>query len=517
MSYIPLPSNLGSAKVDTYQRSDGTDTVQVQAMICANPMQAVTGNITGTTSVTATNLADANSALVSIRGTYSAAFVFEGSNDGGTNWFSLEGFRVDNNMGETATGALVNDARAWRLNLDGFDQFRVRCNAFTSGTAAVRILPSPHPVSYTAAYDSVDDMMKIKSLQKKFRDSFPGASVNSANWDVSLGTGGSASVSGGQLTLASGTTANAVTSITSRETFTIPFRFSVGMSMSQRIANQTLFIEAVSVDPLTGIPDGNHSCGVLFDGTTATQAKYRVQNSAVTPLDSAAVTFPTTASMNVFEVEPFSDEVWFHGTVLDSTAGRSNSYRRHQQIPDPNAVYKLRIRWVNGASAPASSTNAIFQYVTCQDYAELTAEITAGRGQTVAGQAIGVAVTSMPTTSVTGSVTNVDNLYNNESVTPQAASATVTGTSRDTGTAAGTAQRYGFFKAFAFADQAGTMRIEVSTDNVTWRRATVDTAVAANTPLILSVPIMARYHRVVYINGATLQTAFMLNTAMTAT
>lgn len=377
---------------------------------------------------------------------------------------------------------------------------------------------TPHQI--VSGYDSQDDMLKVKSVQKKFRDSFPGSALNSALWDSSIGTGGAITVSGGTVTLGSGTTANAETSILSKEVFTIPFRVSTSITLSQRIANQTFLVEAVSVNPSTGIPDGQHTAAFLFDGTTATQGKYRVQNSGVTALDSAAVTLPTTASGSVFEIEPFADECWFHGGVLDSTNGRSNSYRRHQQIPDPNAVYKIRLRWLNGATAPASNTNVVVQFLACQDYAELTAEITAGRGQVVAGQAVGVAVVSMPTTTVTGTVTAnaaaQDNVFYNESVTAQAASATLTGTARDVAVAAAAVHRYSAFNAMAFADQAGSMRIEVSNDSTTWRRITVDTAVAANTPVILSVPVMTRYHRVVYINGATAQTAFMLNTSFTA-
>lgn len=247
------------------------------------------------------------------------------------------------------------------------------------------------------AYDPQDDMLKIKSMQKKFRDSFTGSAIDSTKWDTSVGDGGSITVSGGTVILASGTTASSVTSILSKETFTIPFRLSFHLTLSQRIANQTFIVEAVSVNPSTGVPDGINSIAWLFDGTTATQAKYRVQNGGITPLDSAASTVVTTAGSGVYEIEPFADEAWFHSLTIDSTAGRSNSYRRHQQIPDPNALYKIRLRWVNGSTPPASSTNATLQYVACQDYTELTAEITAGRGNTVAGTSLGVLITNTPT------------------------------------------------------------------------------------------------------------------------
>lgn len=263
-------------------------------------------------------------------------------------------------------------------------------------------------VTRMPGYDAQDDMLKVKSVQKKFRDSFAGATLNTDKWDSSIGTGGAVTVGSGVLTIGSGTTANAVTSVTTKEFFTIPFRVGIGLTLSQRIANQTFHVEAISVDPATGTPDGLHTIALQFDGTTATQAKYAVQNSGVTPLVSSASTFPTTASGGVYELEPFADEVWFHGATLDATTGRTNSYRRHQQIPDPNAYFKLRLRWVNGATPPASNTNAVVQYITCQDYAELTAEITAGRGQSVAGQGIGVNVIgTVPVTLASTTVTSV--------------------------------------------------------------------------------------------------------------
>jgi len=251
---------------------------------------------------------------------------------------------------------------------------------------------NPMPVTQRG-YDPADDMQKVKSVQKKFRDSFsdPPSALDTNKWDSSVGAGGSVSVSGGLLTIAAGTTINSETLIRTKETFTVPFRVSVNMRLSQRIADNNFFIEALSVDPSTGVPDGKHAIAWLFDATTVTQAKYQVQNGGLARLTSAAVTVTTTASPGgVYELEPFADESWFHSTALDVATGRANSYRRHQQIPDPNAVYKIQLRSQNGATAPASNTNAEFQFVSVQDYAELTAEITAGRGQSVAGQGIGV-------------------------------------------------------------------------------------------------------------------------------
>lgn len=96
-----------------------------------------------------------------------------------------------------------------------------------------------------------------------------------------------------------------------------------------------------------------------------------------------------------------------------------------------------------------------------------------------------------------------------DSVANLAISATFTGTSRD----GGATPAYNLFIVNAFADVAGTVRVEKSTDNTNWRRATADVAVAANTGQELTVRVTARYHRVVYVNGAAAQTVFSLTSS----
>lgn len=329
--------------------------------------------------------------------------------------------------------------------------------------------------------------LTVDSMQNKWRDSFTTTSLT-ANWDVtSYGTGATASSSAGVLTLASGTTAGAATEMLSKQTFTIPLRAMAGVQTGSRVTNTHEYVALVSVDPATGLPDGRHSIAIDVGGsasTTVTQGIYEVQNGGLRPLASAASTIVTTNTYAILELEPFADETYFHSRSIDATTGRANSYVRHQQIPDPNATYKLLIRqmnhaawkdiagavagtgnvirvtstahgystsnvvWVeslngvtnNGArvygnytitvvdtntfelqgttfagtyvtgsgrcalaAAPASSHSFQFQFVNTQDYAELTAEITAGRGQAVVGQSLGVTLvgsTNAATTAI---------------------------------------------------------------------------------------------------------------------
>ncbi|CAB5220286.1 hypothetical protein UFOVP233_38 [uncultured Caudovirales phage] len=109
----------------------------------------------------------------------------------------------------------------------------------------------------------------------------------------------------------------------------------------------------------------------------------------------------------------------------------------------------------------------------------------------------------------------MNNIFYAESATALGSGATFTGTTRDCGFVAGGVCRYAAFNAFAVADQAGTMRIEISTNGTTWVKATADQALTAGTPLFLSIPVTAKYHRAVYVNGGTAQGSFMLNTSYT--
>lgn len=294
-----------------------------------------------------------------------------------------------------------------------------------SGATTFNIKPGRYSNS---SFDQADDMVKIKSVQRKFRDTFSSASVNTTNWSTSIGAGGGISQTGGTLVMTSGTTANAVTSVTGNITFTIPFRLSIGLTLSQRIANQDFYVELISVDD-NGVPDGKHSAAWLFNGTNASTAIYSVQNGGLSPLLSSSSFVVTTASGGLYEIEPFADEAWFHSSTMDSTTGRSNSYRRHQQTPDPNAKYVCRLRWVNGATPPASTTTATVQYIAIQDYAELTAEITAGRGQNVAGQAIGVNIVSQPSlTSGSNAVGDVGIQYRTNTTGAASVASVLSGT-----------------------------------------------------------------------------------------
>lgn len=114
-------------------------------------------NATQTTSVTANNLDGYGNALISINGTYAnATAVFEGSDDGGTTWYSVDAAQTSGNMIQGGYTNLTNINQTWQINVPGFDSLRVRSTAVTSGTVNVRISPSAGIGSDSAAVGAVD-------------------------------------------------------------------------------------------------------------------------------------------------------------------------------------------------------------------------------------------------------------------------------------------------------------------------------------------------------------------------
>ena len=176
-------------------------------------------------------------------------------------------------------------SKTYNTDTVGGEENPVNKMAFGDSATVTRVTAAtPLPV-VTSGYDSADDKVKVKSVQKKWRDSFTRPITDL--WDVTTAFGTTATVSAGVLTIASGTTAAGYAELLSKETFTIPFRTMIGIqSGATRQANTHHYVEAVSVDPITGIPDGRHQLAIDIGGAasaTVTQAIYEVQNGGLIP------------------------------------------------------------------------------------------------------------------------------------------------------------------------------------------------------------------------------------------
>jgi len=89
-----------------------------------------------------------------------------------------------------------------------------------------------------------------------------------------------------------------------------------------------------------------------------------------------------------------------------------------------------------------------------------------------------------------------------------AASGVFTGTARDAGSTPG----YSIFAVNANSDQAGTLYIQKSTDNTTWRTAK-QVAITAGSAADIEIRVTTRYNRVYFVNGSTAQAAFLLTSS----
>jgi hypothetical protein len=96
-------------------------------------------------------------------------------------------------------------------------------------------------------------------------------------------------------------------------------------------------------------------------------------------------------------------DTWLSAVAADTTGSKTGAaLRLSRQVPDPGKMYKLRLRAKN-IGTPATSTVATIYRSLVMDVQELTAEITSGRGDNVAGKGVGVVVTNA--VSITGTPT----------------------------------------------------------------------------------------------------------------
>jgi hypothetical protein len=258
----------------------------------------------------------------------------------------------------------------------------------------------------TAILENGNWTTPIRPSEKRWRDSFAGAALDSGKWDIiQTGSGQSITVAAGELKIATGVAINASTIIQSKEVFSIPTRTMFGFMISQKIVNQDFWLELISVDS-SGTPDGLHAAAWRISGSdnlTNDFAVYEVQNGGAARLASAAIdTNAAHTAYTIYEIELSADECWFHTRTMDGTGSRVSSFVRHQQIPDPNALFKIRIRAANKATAPASTTDLKLQFVNVLDYTEVVTE--PGRGATAAGMGQTVYVANSVSISGTPSI-----------------------------------------------------------------------------------------------------------------
>jgi hypothetical protein len=354
--------------------------------------------------------------------------------------------------------------------------------------------------------------------RQPWRADFRGASLDTTeDWQQPVvGVGGGASVVSGALNITSGVAPNSVTYVRSKRAFHIPVRTQISFTLSQRIVNQTFYVELVN-------DAGTAFARWKFDGTNNTIGKIEVGTSATAQTLDASVNISATSAAQVVEIDVAIDEANFRRRVVDSNAAAVEMGTRTNNLPHPDDVLYLQIRSVNGATAPASTTTLAIQYIIIQDVNELAVEVVGGRGGSSASSSVPVQVVSTINAASNSSNWAVAFPYT-ETTTPPGASATVTGTARDvlattTGVRTSVSSYPKEVRVSVASNQTGVLYLEVSNDNVTWYKIKSATPVGGANLVSYAEIIHSPTHRYIrssFTAGATAPTSFTLNTLLVA-
>lgn len=391
-----------------------------------------------------------------------------------------------------------------------------------------------------SGYDPVGDKLLIGSARERFFENFATWQTGpNDDWEVvqtgpgmaiTGPLGGAAAGASPYLNIASGITASSKTIILSRKTFTMPVDLRYQISASQRIANNHLLIGFVQVDDAGNIVtdttfsteqevlNARNAAFHKHDGTVATTANLRVR-AAGAAIDTLANAFGTGFTTVATGVSPNFIAACVFGLQLERDRISSRAYGQNvltntggqfgydRLFLNPTKKYKLAII-VENVAAPATTTDWRIHLINVMENTRLdVSPRNAGNGDLAKAFGVNVLGGSLTAALAANSaiIPTVTPTRNAETTTALGASATFTGTSRDEGATA----TFNEFGAAAFADQAGTLIIDNSTDGTTWFEAS-RVAVPAGQGQQLSVPALTRYHRVRYINGAVAQGSFAL-------
>ena len=338
--------------------------------------------------------------------------------------------------------------------------------------------------------------------------------VSSTQVDVTLTAHGFNATNVGQFVLLGGITGAAG----------VPGRYAIAS-----IPNADTIRFTVAGWPATGIGTltlfGRNYVRNLFTGTGATTVNWDVQRNGWAAGDTAASVNSTTGVGTILQNEITGRDVFLMDSVRATSTQPNFTTRasRYENIPEPTTQFYVFLWSFNGTTAPASTTTWTLGHVSAEQFPNQSVYVQGFRAQ---GQInptpvniLGTSTASLNAGTSRIGFTAAHGIWWDDSSTVLAANATFTGSSRDllvtaTATAFANAGTYAAeFRASAESDQTGTLWLEVSRDNTTWRRvksvATVAVAGGGFYAEIVHAPSW-RYVRVGFTNGATLQTRFTL-------
>jgi len=347
-----------------------------------------------------------------------------------------------------------------------------------------------------AAIPGIFKPVLVRGQKQRWRDDFPNTSLSS-DWDiVQVGNGQNISVANSELKI---TTGNAIggTIIRHKKPFNIPCKVSFIGHISQRLANQSFYLEMVD-------SNGSNYARFFFNGTNASNVSCEQTNGGSPAYNFANLTSASTtfSSGLVYEIEASIEEVKFSTRQIDQLAGRSASWTQYRRIPDPLVEYYIQIRVLNTA-IPANSTTLTLDSISVIENESISIE-TPSRG----GKNLSDALTVNPGNtnfSVVVSNSNISVINAQVYYTDTTSSLIANGSFVS---AARNCNSRGIFLVTVDTDQAGNLYIDQSTDNSTYLDFGARPCVAGiNT---FTVTTFLQYARIRYVNGSTAQSRFRI-------
>ncbi len=302
---------------------------------------------------------------------------------------------IDPSGGLATRGAVLTDEGTFRVNFAN-TSLGVSLGSVTISGAVVTgtgfMTNNSRDVHYHDYFkldaDGESAWLQIESIdsdtQLTLVSSYVGGSSGAASRSLMkpiTGSGGSISVASGACTLASGTT-NAASTYLARTVDYAPLVYRAALSISQRIANQTVFAGLSEEDTITD----RWYARFKFDGTTNTTVICETaRNPTTTPsgaeIQSSTVTLPnglTTAVSNEYRVEVLTERVVFFVNGIKVA-------EHTRVIPAQHDTMEAVVRVTNGTGA-ASSTSVVVDYVTGKNHNKVEIGIMSDNEQIVAQQ-----------------------------------------------------------------------------------------------------------------------------------
>lgn len=243
----------------------------------------------------------------------------------------------------------------------------------------------------------------ISTYMDRFRDDFATYDTTN-NWTtVQTGSGQSIAIGGAAngssyLRISSGTTSGAETIILSKVTFTMPFKVSFGLSLTDtgaatdgRVANLLPIFEIVEVDgngDVVATASAQTYTGTCpnamqfaFDGTTATTHRYTIRSSGITEVTATGTswgtTIPTGTYPNMIQAYNYymtsMNEIGIWNSEAVNSATASTARKNTARMLDSTKTYAVRIRLKNTGTV-ATSTDMNIHFVRVSDASRVSVD-----------------------------------------------------------------------------------------------------------------------------------------------